>query len=147
MMAIAENDKEISDLDVEIADDEGDLSVMDMMASERLIAIKTNSDKIAANMMSIAANTAAIPGISDIVSEEIASNVATINANIAANSAKIAANMMSVAANAAKVSDNVIGVQMVSSAILSESMVSEPDAAFIGSLAALVSAQSNAIAN
>ena len=40
--------------------------------------------------------------------------------------------MMSVIANAAKVSDNVVGIQMVSSAILSESMVSEPDAVFLG---------------
>ena len=55
--------------------------------------------------------------------------------------------MMSVIANAAKVSDNVVGIQMVSSAILSESMVSEPDAAFLGSLAALVSTNSNAIAS
>ena len=83
-------------------------------------------------MMSIAANSAAISDISNIVSDEIASEFSALNTKVATNSAKITANMMSVIANAAKVSDNVVGIQMVSSAILSESMVSEPDAAFLG---------------
>ena len=48
--------------------------------------------------------------IGDLVSDEIASEFATINAAVAANSDKIAANMMSVVANQAAVGDNSLGV-------------------------------------
>ena len=82
-------------------------------------------------MMSVAANTAAVSNIPGVVSDQIASGVATINAAIAANSMKIAANMMSVAANTAAVNGNTTGVQMISNDVLSRSMVSPPDAALL----------------
>ena len=60
MMAIDDNDKDISALDFRVSDNEGDITVLDMMVCDNMSSIGANSVKAAANMMSIAANSVAV---------------------------------------------------------------------------------------
>ena len=73
-----------------------------MMVCDNMKSITLNSEKAAANMMSIAANSVAVQSAAAMAidSAQLAQMVSTINQSIAANSAKIGTNMMSVASNA-----------------------------------------------
>ena len=145
---IDNNDADIEGLDDRVWVSESAKEVFFEIICDSMNRIATNSSKIAANMMSVAENTAAVATIGDLVSAEIASKIATINAAVAANSDKIAANMMSVVANQAKVDENTLGVSMISSDIVAKSsMVSEIDPVFIATLQNAVSTNSLNISN
>ena len=116
---IEDNVSEISSLAMKITDVEGDIKMLDDMASDNLQLISDNAAKVASNMMQIASNSVTIASNAAVAidSDQLASTVASVNATIAANSTKINSNMNSIASNNMKIAQNTAGVSQLSNSI------------------------------